>query len=379
MLSIVLLTLVFVFYFWRLSSQTTGIGPKEYASRQISQSSAYVFDHGINAPYYLLQHGLVKGLRHHQTLGLRLSSALTGLLVLVALYSLLRNWFGRNTALCALVIFASTPWLVLSARTGGPDIMYFWTIVMLAIFYKWLKSGKKIRYWWIILCLAVVIGLYTPGIIWLGLAAALLLRSVITAHLKRISRTYLIGGLLVGLLLLVPLVQALVAEPSRLKQLFLIPANWPGIAEPAKSIGWSLSALVWRLRAPIDISIDRLAIFNILQVVLALFGIYALGGRAKKLTYSLAGILLFAVLAAGLNHNPYLLSLGLLAVAVFMSAGLRFLYIEWRRIFPLNPFAKALALGLILVVVATHLLFALRFNLVAWPHTEAIKSSYVLK
>lgn len=62
-----------------------------------------------------------------------------------------------------------------------------------------------------------------------------------------------------------------------------------------------------------------------------------------------------------------------------MAAGLRYLYIEWRHVFPLNPFAHSMALGLISLVVAASLLYGARYSLTAWPHSAEAKSSYVLK
>jgi 4-amino-4-deoxy-L-arabinose transferase-like glycosyltransferase len=377
--SLVLFGLLLVFFFWRLASLTPGLGPAEYAARQSGQNTANILDRGINAPYFLWQHSISKVIVGNEFFSLRLSSVLIGLGVLAALYSLLRNWFGRNTAIISVLIFSATPWFVLSCRTAGPDAMYFWPIVLLAIFYKWLKAGGGAGYWWIALCAGAGIGLYTPGIVWLVLIGSIVLRRSIRVNLKKVNLPYMICGIFIGLVLLVPLVQALAAEPTRLKVLFLIPPYWPNGVEILKSIGWSASSLVWRLRYSLDITVDRLALFNILQVSLAVFGAYALSNRARRLTLALAGLLLFSILAAGLNHNTYLLSLGMLSIAVFLTAGLRFLYIEWRRIFPLNPFAKALSLGLISLVVATHVLYCLRYSLIAWPNTEATKSAFVLK
>lgn len=373
-----LLISVFTLFFWRLASLTDGLGPDEYLSRQHSQDSRQIINRGLNAPYHLLQLGLTTVI-NDDILALRLASVTVGLIILIFLFFFLRGWFGRTVAIFSSLIFIVTPWVILTARTATPNIMLLWPIVPIACLALMSRSKKHAGKWWLLFCLTVSIGIYTPGFIWLLLAGVILGSRRFLNISARINAVYLVAGLAIGILLAAPLILSLAVEPGYLKELFLVPSEWQSPVETLKSIAWSAFSLFWATRGAIDISVDRLPILNILQIVLSIFGLYALGSRTRKLTISLIALLVLSIIAAGLNNDPHLLIIGLPAIAIFIAAGLRYLYIEWRRIFPLNPFARGLAIGLISLVVATHLMYAVRYSLIAWPNTSQTKETYVLK
>jgi hypothetical protein len=172
---------------------------------------------------------------------------------------------------------------------------------------------------------------------------------------------------------------SVILEPTRVKPLLLIPEDWQSGLQTIKAVGWGVSSFFWQTQSPVDIGLGRLPVLSILQIVLMIFGIYALGSRARNIIIGLAGLFIFSVVAAGVNANPHLLILGLPAAAVLMAAGLRYLYIEWRRVFPLNPFAYGLAISLIALAVGAQLLYAARYSLIAWPQADETKKTYVLK
>ncbi len=378
LIAALLLLFIYTFFFWRLDSMTPGLGPGEYSSRQNSHNTEQIIRRGLDAPYHLVQQGLVD-LLNNDVLALRLASVIGAMIIFPFLYLLLRSWFGKAVALFASLIFISTPWVVITARTGTPNIMLLWPIVPLACFSLMSRSKKRAGIWWLLLCLTIGLGLYTPGLVWFLLAGTLATSRSFLNISNRINATYIVAGIALVILLVAPLVLALALEPSRFKQLVLIPDNWQSGVEVLKAIGWSAASLFWSTQSNVDIGIGRLPVLNILQIVLFVFGFYALSSRARHIIFSLVGLLLFAIIISGINDDPHLLLLGLPAVAVLVAAGLRYLYIEWRRIFPINPFAYALAISLISAVVGTHLLYAARYSLIAWPHTTETKSTYVLQ
>lgn len=372
------LLFVAVFYFWHLGTQTPGLGPDEYLSRQNSQNSTTILNQGFNAPYLLLQQFLAK-IHLSGAFGLRLASVLFGLVIFIYLLILLRTLFGRTITFFGGLIFLSTPWMVLAIRTAGPNVMLLWPLVLLACFLRLNRSKGNLDFAWLLFCAAIAIGLYTPGIIWFLLGAAVFVWRQMASFFKRISFPFLISGMVGVLIIVAPLILSIINEPSHLKTFFLIPDKLPRAIESLKSIGLSAVAYFWHTRAHIDIGLGRLPVLNIMQVALCALGIYGLAVKARRLTYLLLGLLLLAIVAAGLNENAHFLLFGLPSVGLFIAAGLRYLLLEWRRVFPLNPFAKSLALILISAVVVTQLLYSARYVLAAWPNSEATKSTYVLK
>jgi len=135
------LVFVGVFFFWKLDTLTPGLGPDEIASRQASQNTVHILKEAVNAPYYLLQNALVN-LSGNNILELRLASVLVGLIIIGCLYSVLKFWFGTVVAIFGLLIFAATPWVVLTMRSAGPNVMLLWPAVLLAA-YLWAIRAKR--------------------------------------------------------------------------------------------------------------------------------------------------------------------------------------------------------------------------------------------
>lgn len=373
-----LLLLVFIFFIWRLGSITPGLGPEEYTSRSNVQNLEDIVKRGVDAPYYLVQYGLLK-LPIGEIVALRAASVIIGMIILAALLVFLKNWFGRLVALAAGLIFITTPWVVLTIRTATPTVLLLWPIVLMALFVLASRSKKRSALWWLLLCAAVGFGLYIPGVILLVAAAAIINRAAFSQLTARVNAAVLVGGLTLILLLALPLVGAIALEPASIKQLLFIPSKLPSVLELFSSVGWSAAALFGQTRDYVDIGLGRLPVLNILQIALMVFGLYALSARAKRVTYSMLGLLAFSIVVAGVNHSPHLLLFGIPSVAVFVAAGLRYLFIEWRRVFPLNPFAYGLAITMVLLIVVAHLFYAARYTLVAWPQATQTKSTYVLK
>jgi 4-amino-4-deoxy-L-arabinose transferase-like glycosyltransferase len=373
-----LLAVVFIFFIWRLESITTGLGPAEKTSAANSQNIKQIIENGANTPFYLAQHIFINAIPGGSG-GVRLASVTVGVAIFLCLLGFLRSWFGKFVALMAGLIFITTPWVVLSIRTGTPDVMLLWPIVLMGLLVWATRAKQHSGLWWLLLSLVVGIGLYIPGFLWLLAATLLITRQDLARLVKKFSAVYLVSGFIIILLLAAPLIFALSLEPARIRQLLLIPSSIPPVLEILSSVGWSGLALFLQTRDAIDIGVGRLPILNFLQIALMFFGLYALSSRAKKILYSMLGLLGFSIIAAGVNHNPHLLLIGLPGVAVFMAAGLRYLFIEWRRVFPLNPFSYGLAIGLIVLVVSAHLLYTGRYSLIAWPNTVQTQNTYVLK
>jgi hypothetical protein len=365
-------------FFWRLGTLTPGLSPAEYAARQNSHSAEQIAKNGINAPYLLLQHGYTSLFNGGFT-ALRLTGVTAAVVILLFLFLMLRSLFGLTVGLFAMLVVGATPWAVLAARSAAPYVMMLWLVVPVACFVLMGRAKRHPEAWWLLLCASAALSLYTPGLVWFVACAAILAGRRFSSISGRISGTYLVSGMALAILMLIPLAAALALEPDSIRQLALVPDNWPGLMETLRSLGWAFTGLFWGIRHHIDIGIARLPLLNFLQLALLVFGLYALGSRMRTVSLALGGWLLLSVILSGINNDPRLLLLGLPAAGVLIAAGLRLLYIEWRRVFPLNPFSYALAIMLITLVVGAHLLYTVRYTLVAWPRTPETKATYVLK
>ena len=371
-----LATLIFSLYFWRLGTLTSGLGPVEVDSRAASSSLQQVADSPVYAPHKVLSYASQK-VFGPSTLALRSVSVMLAILFLVFFYQLVKGWFGKIIGFFATLLLAATPWFILLARSGGPEIFLLAPIIVLASYY-WLIRSKR---WpaWLVLVVSSGLVAYLPGGILLIFLGAVIARRDLYRAAGSLGRFHKFLGTVTLLFILSPLAYAGVKNPSALKLLLLIPADWPSIWIVMKSAAWDVLALFYRTPQPGDFIIGRLPMFYGVQIILALFGSFALFKLARSKLYLLIAVIGFGVLAAAVNRNLAFLSLVLPAVALAVAAGLRYLYMEWRRVFPKNPLPKYLALVLIASLVGMHVFYGLRYSLIAWPNSAATRSTYVLK
>lgn len=372
------LVIVFYVFFWRLSSLTDGLGPAEIAARAGAASLRAVYSDPINGPHKLLQY-LFDQVAPGSIFGLRLASIIFGMALAFCFYKLAVSWFGRAIGLFGSLFFLSLPLFVISARQASAEIMLFSPIALMWL-YVWLnKKGNRKSLAWLSLLAAAALLLYTPGMLWWTAAAIILGRKRLVASVSAVPTWLSTLGLLFSAALITPLVISIINNPELIRKLALLPVHWAAPLQAIKDIGLMGLSIFFKTPETNPLIIGRLPILNVLLIALLIFGIYAMQAVAR----AKAGLLLiniaFAVLAAGINDNPILLAFGLPAAAILISAGLRYLYIEWRSIFPRNPVPRSFALILIAGVTASQLYFGLRYALVAWPHSAATQSSYVLK
>lgn len=373
---LLLAAFIFSFYFWRLGNLTIGLSPAEVTARSSSSSLQLILDNPVYAPHKILQYAVQK-IDGHGALALRSVSTVLAILFLFCFYQLVKGWFGKMIGFFATLLLAATPWFVLLARSGGPEILLLAPIVVLASYY-WLVGSKSGSAW---LALLISSGLvaYLPGGLLLILLGAVFARKSLKQAAKDLDLKKKILGILILLIIFAPLIYGGMRNPSALKPLLLIPADWPSITVAVKSAVWDILALFWRTPLHADYIIARLPMFNGAQIALALFGSFAFLKLARGKLYLLLGMVMFAVLSAGINRNLVLLSFAVPAISLSVAAGLRYLYMEWRSVFPKNPLPKYLALALIASLVAMHVFYGLRYSLIAWPNSAATRSTYVLK
>jgi hypothetical protein len=168
-------------------------------------------------------------------------------------------------------------------------------------------------------------------------------------------------------------------HPESLKQLFLVPVNWPSPLHFGSEIIHMASSIFVRTQGQSLILINNLPILNIALIALAAFGSYALFTAIRSKALTLGFSIVLAIILAALQENISYLALAVPALSTAVTAGLRYLYIEWRGIFPRNPVPKTFAMILIAVVALAQIYYGLDYSLRAWPHTPTVRQTYVLK
>lgn len=359
-----------------LNAKPSGLSPEELSTKAGSLSLSTIFHHPLNGPHNLLAYGL-----HALGMGwrssVRLASTIFAGFFLACFFWLARLMFGREIGLMGGLILLATPLFLVTARDGSSIIMYFWIIALMAA-YNWASRSEN-EYSLIILAIIAAAAVYTPGILlWIVIGLALG-RKKIAASVEASEPPVVGAAALIGLLLIVPLILAVIKDYGLLRQLFLTPGHTPSLTRILKNIAWMAYSLFVKTPHHSPLIINRLPLFSWVADALLIFGSFAMWNAARDKFFMLAGAIIYAVIFAGFNDNVGLLALAIPAVCIVMCAGLRYLYIEWRRIFPRNPLAKTLALSLMWLLVIVQLAFGARYALIAWPATTDTRSTYVLK
>jgi 4-amino-4-deoxy-L-arabinose transferase-like glycosyltransferase len=370
--------LLFFLYLWRLGTLVPGLSHAETTERTSSSSLNSIVNNPINAPHKVLQF-FFQHFGHSGAFWMRLVSVFFALIFLLALFLILRKWFGNFVAVIGTLFLGCTPWIVILARNATSDIMLLSPILAVFAYTTLTRTKRWHRFIWFIFIVCIAISIYAPGAIWFVALTLVLVNKQIFKAVSSLSSVIIILGLAGLLLLLMPLFYGVYSHPPIGKELLLIPHNFAGWMETAKSFVWSLSSLFIKTRHHIDYTVGSLAILNIAQVILGLIGLYAMNKSAKREAYVAITLIVIGVIFASINQNIVLLTICFPAFAILDAAALRFLYIKWSRVFPLNPLPRALAVILISLLILAHVSYGVRYALAAWPHNQTTRKVYVLK
>jgi hypothetical protein len=377
-IGLVLATAAFFLYVWRLGTLVPGLSAREISAIKGSSSFDNIKNNPINLPHKLPQF-VFQHFGHHGAFWMRSVSVFFALLFLAALFLQLKKWFGIYIASLGTLLAASSPWFILAARNATPDVMFFVPFLVVWAYSFFTRTEEFQTSAWFSLIAALAIALYVPGMIWFLLIGVIFgARKFFDAFIE-LDNLLIAAGIVILLLAILPLGYGLYMHQSIIKNWLLIPSSFPAAADLGKNLVWSLSTLVFRSRQHLDYSLGRLGLISIIQSVLALVGIYALARSARRELATMVGLLIIGVVFSVLNNNFYLLLICLPALAVFDAAALRFLYVRWMKVFPLNPVPRTLAIIFVCLLVLLQVTYGIRYSLAAWPHNLEIRKSYMLK
>ncbi len=351
------------------------------SSQEVAAASAPVGWHGIyNDPLYLP----LKAVRsvvfflcpdHGQFLT-RLPNTVFGALAVAAMFYVARVWHGRRTALLATALFVTSAWGLHVSRLASFDVLYLSAIPLLLA--ANIALHRHPQHWLVFYGTVLLWGslLYVPGLVWL-LAVCLYwqwddLRAA-WGHFSRVwQRTLYILAAAAWLPLLI-------IGLTRAGQLRLW-AGLPGHFQPLVQLLKQFAAVgvhlfirgpqypqLWLARAPL------LDIFTLVMCVLGIY-FYARHPQAFR-SRMLASFIATGVILVGLGGSVGL-SLLVPVLYVLAAAGVAYMLHEWLQVFPFNPLARGIGLGLVCLAVALAGLYNMRAYFIAWPHTQATRTIF---
>jgi hypothetical protein len=364
-----------ILYTYKLGTLTGGISKTEAAVSNMTLGWTGLYEQPMFAALNFLRSVIFYLQPDFGNDLLRLSNVIIGILGCLAFYAVVRSWHGTKIAILAGLLFACSAASLHVARLASNDVMYLVALPLLFYGYTLPRKypGSKLPLFfntivWLIL-------LYTPGLVWLVL---------ISVHNQKLSLAAGIKALpiywkaLYGVFVALPigLLGYLLYLNNGFKYWIGLPAQF---AEPLLVLKDLVAVPVHLfVRGPEypELWLGNAPILDIFCAAMCVIGIYFYAKNAKAtrsktmLLYGITGTILIGI------SGPVSIVLLMPLLYLLVATGITYMRQEWLHVFPLNPIARVLGTGLIVIAVALSCFYNMRSYFVAWPHNDATQTAF---
>lgn len=358
---------------WQLKNLLPGYSANELATYHASSSFRTIWAQPLDAPYHILVR-LLQYIFPDNLITVRLASVLIGCVTLVVFCILLYRWYGTRTAILGTLLFGTSGWFLHVSRLGTPAVMFFGVVALVACGI-WLRERKA--------GLAVVIGLlltaillYTPGMVWF-IAIGLMWQ---WKYIDRAFKQHL-GFVSLGALLficsLLPLGWKLYKTPALFKDWLSLPHEWGSILHILHNALDVPLAIFFRGHMDPETWLGRLPVLSIFGIVSFVLGSYVLYTQYKLARVRLlAGLAILGSIVIAITNNTIPITVLVPFVYVIVAVGASYLIGLWLTVFPRNPIARSLGIGMFAIIIAMTCAYNLRSYFVAWPQARVTRDAY---
>ncbi len=368
LLALIIIAGVGFLLLYKLRVLTGGLSRNEVDATSVAVGWHGIYHQPLYLPLNLVRSVIFYLDPSHGDLLSRLPNAIFGGLTIMAFGWLVYLWHGSRTALFASLLFATSAWVLHASRLASFDVLYLWTIPTLLLTHVQMhrKNNQPLVFYGSMFIWGLL--LYIPGVVWLVLTNIYLQRQAIINGWRHFSKSwqralYVLAG--IGWL---PLLIWGLSRAGNLRLWLGLPDN---IANPAGLIKQFAAVFVHLfLRGPQypELWLARAPILDVFTLVMCGLGIYFYArhisaSRARLLgIFFVVGIILVAV------GGPVGISLSVPILYIAAATGITFFLHDWERVFPVNPLARGVGVGLIVVAIALAGIYNTRAYFVAWPH-----------
>lgn len=361
---------------YRLGSLTNGL-----AQAEVQASTQIVGWHGIYHNVLDLPLKFIRSIdfylfkNHGQTLT-RLPNVIFGFLSIVSFSYLMYLWHGLRPAILISLMFACSAWTLHVSRLASFDVLYFWGIITILLFNTLLNS-KKIsqKVWfsnWFIWGLLLTI----PGFIWLFVVDMYLQRDLVSQNWKIFNKLWQRMTAVLLSILWIPLIVIDLLKAGQLKVWLGLPSHFPKILIALKYFVAVIVHLFIRGPEYPYLWLGKAPLLDVFTLGLTFIGVYFYAKRFYSArTLDLSVLFIVSLLLVGLNGA---VSFGLMVPFAYIASamGLSYLLHNWLKVFPKNPLARTLGVGLISFAVVISCIYNLRSYFIAWPNNPDTLSTF---
>jgi hypothetical protein len=360
----------------RLAGLTSGVSATELLAAHQPVGWHGIWHNPLNLPLKLIRLLIFALAPDHGQLLTRLPNVLFGGLSMISFGWLIWLWHGRRTALLTTALFASSAWVLHVSRLASFDVLYLWAMTSLLTIQVLLHryAGQK-RVWYLCLITWGLL-LYVPGLVWLVALQVWLQRKHITGAwqdaLNWTQRALSVGAAIIGLALL--LIDF--SRSGHFINWLGLPSQWPAVTTLLKQfVGVFVHLFIRGPQYP-ELWLGRAPLLDVFSLIVCIVGIYFYASHWKSSRSRAIG--LFFTMSVILVALGGAVSLSLLVPLLYVAiaAGIAYLLRDWLQIFPINPLARGLGIGLISLAVIVSCLYNLRAYFVAWPYNTITRTTF---
>jgi len=363
---------------FRLGSIPKGLSSSEISTRSNLLNHQYSYQyllHHLTSLLFTWYFVVLNYLNIHNLMLIRLSGYLCGIAAIYIFFYISKTFTNRFIGTITTMLFGSSLWFLQIVR-NSQHMQFYSFVILLPIFMAILYYRKK-NLSWLAVCSAILLGLsfYLPGMIWFGLLAMAINLKTLGLESKMLStRTKIIASLLF-LVVIAPIVIECISNHSLIYSILYIPTSINFHQIMTQLIDYPKYLFIQN-SGVLKFSVGRLPLVNFASTILLIFsGFWIYKNWRNPITqyiyYSL--IVDWALCTFNGNKSIYII---LPLVSLLVSIGIYYLYKEWKRIFPKNPYPDIAANLLILLTVASICFYQILLYFIVWPHTTQVLSLY---
>ncbi len=363
-----------VVLFYQIGTLVPGFSLPELAARAQANSFHKILLDPLFLPHKLMQYGLIRA-GHSGAFWMRSVSALWGIGVVLLFFDIIRSWYSRRVAVMGAGLFLTSAWFLHLARLGTPTILFTCSVGLLWVGMK-LRSATSHRKRTLVASLIILgVCLYVPGLAWIILPMLVWQRKLIMSEFAKIPVWLTAAILIVGLVGITPLIYSFTKHPSLALDWLLIPQTF----SPSLWLSnlWHLP--VWLILRGPDMPVywlGHVPLFDIFSIAMAVLGVYVLNYyRLLDRVRAVVAIIILGFILTVFN-GWLVLSVALPLFYVLITAGIALFLQQWFTVFPRNPLARTVGLGLVTLIVVLAGYYNLRHYFIAWPRTPETRQVF---
>lgn len=344
---------------WQINSIPDGLtGGEQQTIIHSATLEPHTHTSPINLPFYVLEK-LSLHLFGFTTFGIKLPALLLGIASGLMLLLLLLRLFRKNVAIITALFAVTASQFLIATRTADTSIMLlFWPIAIMLLMTLISQKAAQARLLGFLLAATIGLSLYTPFMAYLIVAA--LFAALIHPHLRFVAKAqgrpfWLALQLVVFLVVIAPLVWSLAHNAGQISDLL-------GIIPKSADVRVYWNNLYSALKQYADFTHPTIGVaiapaFNIGALILILLGfLRVVVDHFSARSHMLLVWLVFLVVVTSIKTQTLVLLF--VPSIMLLGIGVQALIREWYKLFPRNPYARAVGL----LPLGTFIIMALAFN-----------------